>query len=152
MFFRNFLKTLPAFSHFSDGDFEALSKAMHVEQYPDGHAFIRQGEQGREMFLLVEGEVVVSRYDDLTGAGQELKDLRAGELFGLLSLVDNLPAAATCTARGAVKVASLPRTAYNLLFQFAAPIAYHFQYLIAEQLARDLYDRNQSLRRLLAGE
>jgi CRP-like cAMP-binding protein len=150
MFFRNFLKSNPAFKHFSDSDLDALSKAMHVEEYPDGHSFIYQGEQGKEMFMLVEGAVVVSRYDDLTGIGEELKVMHPGELFGLLSLVDNLPAAATCAARGPVKVASMPRTAYNLLFQFAAPIAHHFQYLVAEQLARDLRDRDDSLRKLLA--
>jgi len=150
MFFRNFLKANPAFKHFSDSDLDALSKAMHVEEYPDGHAFIYQGEQGKEMFMLVEGAVAVSRYDDLTGISEDLKVMRPGELFGLLSLVDNLPAAATCAARGPVKVASMPRAAYNLLFQFAAPIAYHFQYLVAEQLARDLRDRDNALRKLLA--
>jgi CRP/FNR family cyclic AMP-dependent transcriptional regulator len=149
MLLKNFFKTLPAFSHFSDQDLAAFAMAMRVDEYPDGHAFTYQGKQGKDLFMLVEGEVTVLRYDELSGASQELKKLKPGELFGLLSLVDNTPAAATCTAAGPVKVAALPRAAYNLSFQSAAPIAYHFQQLVAEQLARDLYERNSALRALL---
>lgn len=149
MLFKNFLKTLPSFQFFSETDIDALSKAMYVREYPEGHTFIRQGQKGKELYLLVEGKVNVSRYDDLTGASDNLKTLLAGEIFGLLSLIDTLPAAASCTALEPVKVANLSRTTYNLLFQSAAPIAYHFQYLVAQQLARDLYDRNESLRKLL---
>ncbi len=149
MLFKNFLKTLPSFQSFSEKDIDALSKAMYVREYPEGHTFIRQGRQGKELYLLVEGKVKVSRYEDFTGASDDLKTLLAGEIFGLLSLIDNLPAAASCTASEPVKVAYLSRPTYNLLFLSAAPIAYHFQYLVAQQLARDLHDRNESLRKLL---
>jgi hypothetical protein len=40
----------------------------------------------------------------------------------------------------------LPFTAFDLLHDTAAPIADHFRYAIAWQLARDLRDRDQSLR------
>jgi CRP/FNR family cyclic AMP-dependent transcriptional regulator len=150
MLFRHFLKSLHAFNHFSSDDLDAMDKAMFVRQYPDGHVFVQQGMQGQELFMLVEGRVRVSREDDLTGISQDREILRTGELFNLLSLVDNLPATASYTADGSVQVASLPRSAYNLLASAAAPIAHHFQYLVAQQLARELCDRTVSLRRLLA--
>lgn len=149
MLFRNFLKNLPSFQAFSGKDIDALSKAMYVREYPQGHIFIQQGRRGKELFLLVEGKVKVFHYDDLTGASEDIKILQPGEIFGLLSLIDNLPAAASCIALETVKVASLMRSTYNLLFQSAAPIAFHFQYLLAQQLAKDLHDRNESLRKLL---
>jgi CRP/FNR family cyclic AMP-dependent transcriptional regulator len=149
MLLKNFFKSLPAFNHFSEEHLAAFAMAMRVDEYPDGHAFTYQGRQGKDLFMLVEGEITVVRYDELSGVSQQLKTLQAGELFGLLSLVDNMPAAATCTAAGPVKVAALPQAAYNLLFQSAAPIAYHFQQLVAEQLARNLYERNSALRALL---
>jgi CRP-like cAMP-binding protein len=152
MLLKHFLRSLPDFGHFSEGDLDALAAAMRVDAYPDGHVFIQQGQPGREIFMVVDGQVRVSREDALTGRGQDLKTLREGELFGLLALIDHLPAAATCTAVGPVKAASLPRSAYNLLTSAAAPIAFHFQYLVARQLARDLSERSRVLRELLASQ
>lgn len=149
MIFRNFLRALPTFKAFSDRDIDALAKAMQVNNYPAGHLFITQGAKGKELFMVVEGSVAVSRFDPLSGENQKLKDLEPGELFGLLSLTDGTPAAASCMAAGAATVASLPRSAYNLLTRSAAPIAYHFHLLVAQQLARDLHDRTQALRQLL---
>jgi CRP-like cAMP-binding protein len=148
---KNFLKTLPTFalSNFSESDIDTLVKALYVEQYPGGHAFTYQDKQGQNLYLLIDGEVQVSRNDEITGKEQKIKIFHSGELFGLLSLLNNMPAAATCTAVGPVTVASLPRAAFNLLFQSAAPIAHHFQFLVANQLAHDIQDRNRSLRALL---
>ncbi len=148
---KNFLKTLPAFafSSFSEADIDVLVKALYVEKYPGGHAFTCQDKQGQNLYLLIDGEVQVIRHDEITGEEQKFKVCRRGELFGLLSLLDNMPAAATCTAVGPVTVASLPRAAFNLLFQSAALIAHHFQFLVANQLAHDIQDRNRSLRALL---
>lgn len=146
---KDFLLSVPGFRIFSSRDLDALAKAMRLEDFPAGHTLIEQGVRGRNLFLLVEGEVEVRRFDALTGSSETLKKLGPGEMFGLLSLTDHTPAAASCTAITAVKVASLPRTAYDLLTGSAAPIAYHFQLLVAQQLARDLLDRTKALRQLL---
>lgn len=143
------LSKLPAFETFNEKQLRALAKLMQIEEHTSGTAFTTQGEAGKACHLLIEGEVVVSRTDELTGAEEELKVLKAGELFGILSLLEKLPAAATCTARGPVRTASLPRADYKLLFKVAAPIAFHFQWLVAQQLARDLLERNRALRQHL---
>ena len=88
------------------------------------------------------------RTDDLTGFKQE-RELRAGEVFGLLSLLDNLPAAATCSVIEPVTAASLPRAEFSDLFDDAPPVGHHVLYMVAIQLARDLQDRNMSLRALI---
>ena len=43
---RQFLKTLPAFEHFSEAHIDVLSGLMAVSSHPAGHQFITQGEQG----------------------------------------------------------------------------------------------------------
>lgn len=146
---KDFLLTVPAFRTFHDRDLDALAKAMRVEDHAPGQVLIEQGVRGKDVFLLIEGEVAVRRFDALTRQYENLKTLTSGELFGLLSLTDGTPAAASCTAISAVKVGSLPRTAFRLLTESAAPIAYHFQLLIAQQLARDLHGRTQALRQML---
>ena len=94
---------------------------------------------------LIEGEVRCA----ITTTAADPDSALSGELFGLLSLSDNRPATASCVAAGRVKAASLPYTAYHLLFQSSAPIGYHFLFAVARQLARDLRDRADALRALL---
>jgi len=148
MLLKNFLKTLPAFGSLSDAEAENLARAMRVQDYPDRHEFVRQGERGMDLFLLIEGEVSVQHYGS-SGHVHELKRLKSGELFGMLSLSDRHPASASCIAAGPVKVASLPWSAYELLYQTAAPIGHHFLFAVAYQMARDLRDRANVLRELL---
>lgn len=144
------LSGMKAFAAFSEAQRKALAKLMKVAQYEDGHELTRQGSPGTACHLLAQGEVVITRTDEVTGTTRELKVLREGELFGILSLLGKIPAAATCKAKGAVTLASLPREDYQLLFKVDAPMAYHFQWLVAEQLARDLKARNDALRAHLA--
>jgi len=145
---KSFLKSLPGFESFVPRDLDALAGVMQVRLYPKGHQFIAQGEQGQAMFLVINGAVMLTRIDELTGFKQE-RELRDGETFGLLSLIDNLPAAATCSAIEAVTAASLPRMEFNELFDAAPTVGHHLLYMVAIQLARDLQDRNTSLRSLL---
>lgn len=139
-----FLKNLPAFEEFSSAHLDIFAAALEADDFADGHVFIREGEQGGALFLILQGLVRVTR---LEGAEeQELRELGAGEMFGILSLVGQMPAAATCTAKGAVKAARLTAAAFDRLFETAAPIARHLQYMTAVQLARDLRQQNARMR------
>ena len=143
-----FLNTLPAFQSFMPAYVGVLANLMQVGQYPAGKTFIEQGQQGEAMYLLMDGAVEVKRIDDVD-SHVEVRELRAGELFGLLSLIGDMPASATCTAKEPATVAALPREAFQRLFDTAAPVGHHLQYMVAVQLARDLQERNKSLRYLL---
>ena len=148
MDFKAFLRTLPGFEGFKPSHFDAFTSLLQVRMYPKGNIFISQGVQGQALFMIMDGAVLLSRTDELTGFRQE-RELRAGEVFGLLSLLDNLPAAANCTALESVTAASLPRAEFNELFDAAPPVGHHILYMVAIQLARDLQERNMSLRTLL---
>jgi CRP/FNR family cyclic AMP-dependent transcriptional regulator len=143
-----FLRTMPGFEGFQAAHLDALAASMAVRLYPKGHTFIWQGEQGQALYVIMDGAVMMSRGGNTADHKQD-RELRAGEVFGLLSLIDNLPAAATCTALEPVTAASLPRAEFNELFDAAPPVGHHILYMVAIQLARDLQDRNMSLRALL---
>ena len=145
---KQFLKQW-AYDRFGDQEIAQLSALMTMSMYPNGHVFISQGQQGEAMYLLVEGAVEVRRADETTGEAQEGAAVPSGELFGLLSLIDDMPASATCTAKGAVTAAALSREGFEKLFEAAPPIGHHLQYMVAVQLARDLQERNKALRALL---
>lgn len=149
---RTFLTNLPSFSGFSPKEIDLLEGALKVASYPEGHAFTRQGEPGDAMHVLLEGNVRVTQEDEIAGLSQEVKELHGGELFGLLSLISQMPAAATCTATSQVKAASLNREDFDRLMQVAPQLGHHLYYMVAVQLARDLQTRNRSMRELLRRE
>ncbi len=139
------LRAVPMFAGFTQSEVNALEKVMSVDDYSDGHLFISEGEDGDAMYVIIEGEVLISR-KKVAGVGFELhKKIGPGETFGLISLVDSGPRSASCRAMGPVKAASLQRSAFDLLFNIDAPIAHQFHYLIARQLARDVQTFNQLL-------
>jgi CRP/FNR family transcriptional regulator, cyclic AMP receptor protein len=148
MILKNYLRSLPGFQFLSDADVEHVAAAMRVDEHPSGHVFIYQDRLNQELFLLLEGQVEVTHYGN-TGRYYSLKTLDPGEFFGLTSLSLGKPAESSCTARGPVKVASLPFSAYLLLYQPDSEIGCRFQFVIATQLARDLHDRHDALRKLL---
>jgi CRP-like cAMP-binding protein len=68
----------------------------------DGRTLVHEGKTGREFFVLLSGEAVV------TQDGRELATLAAGNFFGEMALLDSRPRSATVTMRtdGAVLVVS----------------------------------------------
>jgi CRP-like cAMP-binding protein len=149
MILKNYLRSLPGFQFLSDTDVEHVAAAMRVDEYPNGHVFIYQDRLNQDLYLLLDGQVDVTHYGN-TGRYYTLKTLRSGEFFGLPSLSTGKPATTSCTASGPVKAASLPFSAYLLLYQPDSEIGCRFQFVIATQLARDLHDRHDVLRNLLA--
>ncbi len=149
MILKNYLRSLPGFQFLSDTDVEHVAAAMRVDEYPKGHVFVYQDRLNQDLFLLLNGQIDVTHYGN-TGRFYTLKTLQPGEFFGLPSLSTGKPAVTSSTAQGPVKVASLPFSAYLLLYQPDSEIGCRFQFVIATQLARDLHDRHDALRNLLA--
>jgi CRP-like cAMP-binding protein len=148
MLLTRFLHTLPGFAFMTDEDIEHVSSAMRVDDYPDGHVFIYQDKPAREFFLVIEGSVRVS-YCGRSQRCYNLREVQPGGCMGGLSLVDGKPPMANYTAHGAVKAASLPLSAFLLLYQPNSAIGCHFQHVIASHLADDLRARHLALRDLL---
>ena len=78
------------------------SRHDRVERYEDGEIIVREGEHGREMFIIQEGRVDVLKMVD----GQELilAWLERGSFFGEMSLLEGTTRHATVRARGPVRL------------------------------------------------
>lgn len=148
MLLKRYLSTLPGFAFMSDEDIDHVASAMKVEEYLDGHVFLYQDKPARAFYLLVEGAVKVGYYGRQNHY-YTVRALKPGEFFGGLSLVDSKPVMANYAAEGNVKVASLPLSAFLLLYQPNSAIGCHFQHVIATHLAEDLKARHMALRDLL---
>jgi len=88
------LKKSPVFEQTSTDDLRHVAQAMDIENYLKDERIFDIGENGDHMYVIVSGKVGIS----LNG-NHKVKDyvaeLGAGECFGEMNLLDNLPRSAT---------------------------------------------------------
>lgn len=92
------LASIPLFSALSRKELQRVARASDEVTVKEGHELIRQGDVGREMFVIVEGTATVKRN------GRKLGTASPGNAIGELSLLDKGPRTATVVADGECKV------------------------------------------------
>jgi CRP/FNR family transcriptional regulator, cyclic AMP receptor protein len=98
----------PLFQDLSRHELVALAKVTEDLEVSDGKVLAREGEIGHEFFVLVDGEVSVSK------DGREINRLSTGDFFGEIALIWESPRrTATVTAAGPVRFFVLTRQAFR---------------------------------------
>jgi CRP/FNR family transcriptional regulator, cyclic AMP receptor protein len=122
------LKRIPLFAGCSRAELEAVSRVADELRIPAGRVLMRQGAPGRELVVLVEGEVTVER------DGATIAVRRDGDHVGELALVIGRPRTATVTATTDLRVLVLDRTSFERLLQAVTSIAVKVVKAVAERL------------------
>jgi CRP/FNR family cyclic AMP-dependent transcriptional regulator len=100
----------PLFQGLSRGELGELAKLTEDVEVDEGKILARQGDIGREFFVIVEGEVTVSK------DGQEVRRLSAGDFFGEMALIWDSPRrTATVTATTPLRFFVLTRQSFRSL-------------------------------------
>ena len=89
---KNSLKHLrysPLFSSCSSKDLERIAKAGDRVTFAKGFTMMKQGDSGREAFIILSGKATVKR------SGKKVATLGTGTVVGELSLLDHGPRTAT---------------------------------------------------------
>lgn len=143
----DFLQLSPGFNNLTSEDINTLENSFSVEEYPDGHVFIKENTKSDAAYVLMRGEVSV-QHKFVNQPGQlELKRFHPGEMFGVMSLVNNQPRHTSCVAIGTVQVAALPASIFKLLYETDSPVLHRFQHIVAHQFARDYRAVAKALRK-----
>jgi CRP-like cAMP-binding protein len=100
----------PLFKNLSRAELVELAKLTEDLEVGDGKVLAREGEIGREFFVIVDGEVVVTK------GGEEINRLGPGDFFGEIALIWESPRrTATVAAAGPVRFFVLTRQAFRSL-------------------------------------
>jgi serine phosphatase RsbU (regulator of sigma subunit) len=102
------LRNISIFEGLTESDLESLLPLLKPAMYPPESVIIREGTEGNSMYVIVDGEVRVSRK---RGPDDEiiLSLLSAGNYFGELALIDTLPRSADVTSNTETEVLVLSR-------------------------------------------
>ncbi|MDQ4126801.1 MAG: MFS transporter [Actinomycetota bacterium] len=97
------LRSLPIFAPLPAPAIERVASRLIPIEESAGTPIVRQGEPGDRFYIIVDGEVTVSRDD------RSVASLGGGDFFGEIALLRNAPRNATVTARTSVRLYALER-------------------------------------------
>lgn len=104
------LARAPLFRALSRRDLVELAKITEDLEVGEGKVLAREGEIGQEFFVIVEGEV------SITKDGQEIRRLGPGDFFGEIALIWDSPRrTATVTAVTPLRFFVLTRQSFRSL-------------------------------------
>lgn len=86
------LQKIGLFRHLSSHDFIWLAQMVDEVEYEQGETVCRTGDFGDAMYGIIEGAITVHR------GNERIAELREGEFFGEMALIDSGPRSADCTA------------------------------------------------------
>ena len=90
------------------------SKSGHLE-VKKGDTIIREGEPGKEMFVIEEGEVEILK--GAPGSERRLGVLSQGDFFGEMSIIDDLPRGATARALTDCHLLAIDHSTFDLMLR-----------------------------------
>ena len=107
-----------------------MSNSVLGKVYQQGDAIIRQGDAGKCMYVIQEGEVEVIRSYD--GGDVRLAVLGQGDIFGEISLLGNERRSASVLAIGEVRVITIDKKIFLQRLQEDLTLAFRiFQTMAA---------------------
>lgn len=105
----NLMATSPLFRPFNRMQQRDLLRRFTSHDVAPGTVVIHEGEEGRGLFVVLTGELEVSRRSAQDGAAVPLGGLKTGDVFGEMALLRNARTAATVVAARPATVLFLAR-------------------------------------------
>ena len=143
------LKGVAIFQDLDEGELARVSEVCRMQDFVSGEYVFKEGEPGNRLYLVVEGEVRISRM--IPGSGEEaLAVLKKGSLFGEMAVFDRSERSTYAISNGGCKLLSIARSDFELLLDFNRELAYKVLWSCTRLLSSRLRSTNDSLRSFLA--
>jgi CRP-like cAMP-binding protein len=125
------LKRVPLFAGCSKQELGELALVADEIDVDAGKVLTREGDSGREFFVLVEGAAEVRR------KGRRVRTLDSGDFFGEIALVSDRPRTATVTTTAPGRLLVVTDRAFRELMQKMPSIQLKVLTALADRLAAD---------------
>ena len=129
------LAQVPLFQDLSRRELQHLSVNCREREYPIGAALLRQGETGVGLFVIVSGQVRVTRHQE-GGDERDLAMLGPGDVLGEMSLLDDLPRSASAVASEPTRCLVLPVWDFRATLRESPDIAIKLLGVLSRRLRR----------------
>ncbi len=143
------LKKVALFEGLTHSQLHRVASIARPRGYEAGACLFREGEAGREMFILLEGKVRISQ--QIPGMGEEaLAILGKGEYFGEMAVIEDIPRSADAFAHTACYVWVIEREQLEHLMFTDKDLAYVLLWSFVRTLSVRLRDTNARMKTFLA--
>jgi CRP-like cAMP-binding protein len=143
------LKKVAIFREMEPEELALMADVCKEEKFVSGEYIFREGEHGNRLYLIVDGEVRISR--DVPGSGEEaLAILKPGALFGEMAVFDRTERSTHAISNGGTTALTITRPDFEMLLDFNREIAYKVLWSCVRLLSSRLRQTNDSLRSFLA--
>jgi CRP-like cAMP-binding protein len=143
------LKKVVIFKDLDDTELDRVAEVCRNETFISGEYIFHEGDHGNRLYLIVSGEVRISR--DVPGSGEEaLAVLKPGALFGEMAVFDRTERSTHAISNGGTTTLTISRPDFEMLLDFDRELAYKVLWACVRLLSSRLRSTNDSLRSFLA--
>jgi CRP-like cAMP-binding protein len=126
------IKGVPLFSRLSKKGLEDVAHIADEIDLPQGKVMAKEGDRGREFFVLLQGEA------DVTKDGRSINRLGEGDFFGEIALVTKMPRTAEVTASTDVRVLVINERDFSALLKRSPDVSQGVAEALAHRLVPEL--------------
>ena len=119
------ISQVPLFSRCSKHELQEIAKAADEIDLPEGKVLTREGDRGREFFVLLDGAAEVRQ------GGDVIRRLGAGDFLGEIALISQEPRTATVTTTTPVRALVITDQSFAALLDHQPSV----QRIVLEALA-----------------
>ncbi len=143
------LKLVPLFAGLGDDDLAKVGQLCVPQTYTAGATIFKEGEPGNRLFLVLEGEVRISR--NIPAAGEEaLAILKRGACFGEMAVFDRSDRSTDAIANSRCTLLTISRADFELLLEFNPDLALTVLKALVRVLSGRLRAANDNWKAVLA--
>ena len=126
------IKNVPLFSKLSKDSLQQVASIADEIDLPEGKELTREGDRGREFFVLLEGQAEVRKGSDV------INTLGQGDFLGEIALVTKQPRTATVTTTSPVRALVITERDFASLLRRSPDVGQGVLEALAERVAHEL--------------
>ena len=107
---------------------EVFKDSEDLVEFPAGTVIIKEGDEGNHMYVVLEGELIISLKNKVLASSSR------GEIVGEMALINSDIRSATVTAITDCRLALIDQSSFRSLLQYVPEFSQHVMSVLANRL------------------